>query len=217
MRATRLPLRAVPLREETLQPVSGKVSERLREALRGFTSRLRASKPQPCTANLCTNIVDLRGCDSSIILVLRGGIPRPMGYFLESLSQAILARMILVGRLGVGSLPEIISISPGALQGLHGWTFGILTITHIYIYIHTHCLFVVYIYIYIYTHISVIYTSLSLYLSIYIYIYIYIYTHVFVSHQGLSRGSAVGRLAPPGEARIFPPRIHRCIYIYIYI
>ena len=48
------------------------------------------------TANLPTSIVDLRGFDSSIILIVRGGIPRPMGNFPESLSQAI-----LVGRLGV--------------------------------------------------------------------------------------------------------------------
>ena len=31
------------------------------------------------TPNLPTNIVDFRGFDSSIILILRGGIPRPIG------------------------------------------------------------------------------------------------------------------------------------------
>ena len=31
------------------------------------------------TANLPTNIMDFRGFDSSIILILRGGIPRPIG------------------------------------------------------------------------------------------------------------------------------------------
>ena len=35
------------------------------------------------------------------ILILRGGIPRPIGNFPESLSQRILAGMILIGRLGV--------------------------------------------------------------------------------------------------------------------
>ena len=45
--------------------------------------------------------MDFRGFDSSIILDLRGGIPRPIGNFPESLSQAILAGIILVGRLGV--------------------------------------------------------------------------------------------------------------------
>ena len=54
-----------------------------------------------CTANLRTNIVDFRGFDSSIILILRGGIPRPTGDFPESLSQAILVGIMFVGRLGV--------------------------------------------------------------------------------------------------------------------
>ena len=53
------------------------------------------------TANLHTKILDFRGFDSSRILTLRGGIPRPMGNFPESLSQAILVGVILVGRLGV--------------------------------------------------------------------------------------------------------------------
>ena len=52
-------------------------------------------------ANLRTNIMDFRGFDSSIILILRGGIPRPMGNFPESLSQAILVGIMLVGRLGL--------------------------------------------------------------------------------------------------------------------
>ena len=43
------------------------------------------------TPNLPTNIVDFRGFDSSIMLILRGGIPRPMGDFPESSSQAMLA------------------------------------------------------------------------------------------------------------------------------
>ena len=53
------------------------------------------------TANLPTNIVDLRGVESSIILIIRGGIPWPIGDFPESLSQAILVGVMLVGRLGV--------------------------------------------------------------------------------------------------------------------
>ena len=44
---------------------------------------------------------DFRGFDSSGILILRGGIPSPIGNFPESLSQAILVGVILVGRLGV--------------------------------------------------------------------------------------------------------------------
>ena len=53
------------------------------------------------TANLPTNIMGFRGFDSSIILNLRGGILRPIGHFPESLSQAILAGITLVGTLGV--------------------------------------------------------------------------------------------------------------------
>ena len=53
------------------------------------------------TANLRTKILDFRRFDSSRILILRGGILRPIGNFLESLSQAIIVGVILVGRLGV--------------------------------------------------------------------------------------------------------------------
>ena len=56
------------------------------------------------TANPRTNIVDFRGFDSRIILILRGGIPRPIGNFPESLTQAILVGAMLVGRLGVTRL-----------------------------------------------------------------------------------------------------------------
>ena len=53
------------------------------------------------TASLRTKILDFRGFDSSIILFLRGAIPSPIGKFPESLSQAVLAGIMLVGRLGV--------------------------------------------------------------------------------------------------------------------
>ena len=52
-------------------------------------------------ANLRTKILDFRGVDSSIFLNLRGPILMSIGSFPESLSQAILAGIILVGRLGV--------------------------------------------------------------------------------------------------------------------
>ena len=55
------------------------------------------------TANLPTNIVDFRAFDSSTILILRGGILRSIGNFPESLSQAILVGIRLVGRLGGGA------------------------------------------------------------------------------------------------------------------
>ena len=55
----------------------------------------------PAWANLRTNIMDFRGFDSSIILIIVGGILMSIGDFPESLSQAILAGIMLVGRLGV--------------------------------------------------------------------------------------------------------------------
>ena len=56
---------------------------------------------QSNTPNPPTNIVDFRGFDSSIILISRGGIPRPIGDFSESLSRAMLVGTMLVGRLDV--------------------------------------------------------------------------------------------------------------------
>ena len=53
------------------------------------------------TANLRTTVLDFRGLDSSRILILRGGILMSIGNILESLSQAIVVGIILVGRLGV--------------------------------------------------------------------------------------------------------------------
>ena len=56
------------------------------------------------TANLRTKILDFRVFDSSIILVVRGGIIIPIGNFAESLRQAILAGIILVHR-EIGRIP----------------------------------------------------------------------------------------------------------------
>ena len=49
------------------------------------------------TPNPPTNIVGFRGFDPNIILIVRGGIPRPMWNFPESLSQAMLVGVMLVG------------------------------------------------------------------------------------------------------------------------
>ena len=56
-----------------------------------------------CTAtpNLPTNIVDFRAFDSSTILTLRGGVLMSIRDFPESLTQAMLLGIVLVGRLGV--------------------------------------------------------------------------------------------------------------------
>ena len=51
--------------------------------------------------NLRTKIMDLRGFDSSSILIPRGGILMSIGDLQEGLSQAILVGIIVVGRLGV--------------------------------------------------------------------------------------------------------------------
>ena len=52
------------------------------------------------------NIVDFRRFDSSEMLFFRGGIPRPIGDFPESLNQAMLVGTMLVGRLGVRLKPK---------------------------------------------------------------------------------------------------------------
>ena len=59
-------------------------------------------------------ILDFRGVDSSRILILRGGIPRPMKDFLESSSHEILVRRFLIWRLAVGE---------GKRLGRPGWPY----------------------------------------------------------------------------------------------
>ena len=66
-----------------------------------------------------TNIVDFRGFDSSAILIWRGGIPRSIGDFLESLSQAMLVGVMLVGRLGVPCLKP--RLPPGSVPSGGAW------------------------------------------------------------------------------------------------
>ena len=106
------------------------------------------------TANLPAKIVDFRGFDSSIILILRGGILMSIGEFPESLSQRILVGISLVGRLGV--------------PAWFGKTIRVLRRTcrvpeHLNVYMY------IYIYTYIHTYIHVFICNISL--SIYIYIY----------------------------------------------
>ena len=59
--------------------------------------------------------MEFRGFDSSIILIIRGGILMSIGDFLESLSHAILVGIMLVGRLGV-----VIAARAKALSGREG-------------------------------------------------------------------------------------------------
>ena len=116
----------------------------------------RRAAVQLRTPNPPTNIVDFRGFDSSIILIVRGGIPRPIGKFPESLSQATLVGIMLVGRLGVSHVRS----NKGSCAST-----GIVPL---------------YIYIYIYIHIHTDrYTSLSLHIYIYIYNCYYYHYHYY--------------------------------------
>ena len=118
-----------------------------------------ASSRNSSTVNLCTKILDFRWFDSNIILVLRGGIPRPAGNFPEISSQQILAGRFLVGRSGI----------------IHGDIYISLSLSlSIYIYIERD----IYIERERYT-----------YIRIYIYIYVYTctYTHICIGRFLLSR------------------------------
>ena len=68
--------------------------------------RVKALDRGAYTANLRTWILDLGGFGSSRVLVLRGGILMSIGNSPESLSQAILAGIILAGRLGASFPPR---------------------------------------------------------------------------------------------------------------
>ena len=86
-----------------------------------YTSTLYAVQTKPymlsnlrpcqlvCTANLRTKIMDFTGFDSSIILIIRGGIHMSIRISPEVLSQRILAGVILVGRLDVVVMSNLIS------------------------------------------------------------------------------------------------------------
>ena len=56
------------------------------------------------TPNLRTKIMDFIGFDSSIMLIVRGGVLMPTENFTEVLSQGILAGIILAGRFAVSGL-----------------------------------------------------------------------------------------------------------------
>ena len=81
----------------------GRCSSRGRRRRRRRGPHAALDKHRTSTANLrtSTKIPDFRGFDSSRILTLRGGIFMSTGNFPVSFSQAILVRIILVGRLGV--------------------------------------------------------------------------------------------------------------------
>ena len=72
----------------------------------GLIMMLNETHNAKTTPNLPTNTVDFRGFDSSTILIFRSEIPRPIKDFPESLTQAMLVGIMLVGRLGVGKNVE---------------------------------------------------------------------------------------------------------------
>ena len=81
-----------------------------------------------CAANLRTNMIDIRGFDSSMMLILRCGIPRPMGNFPESLSQAIWDNGSReIGRISLFKLLDLCASSLRRGSSLHrsklnGWS-----------------------------------------------------------------------------------------------
>ena len=87
-----------------------------------------ASQPTPSwpTANLRTKFLDFTGFDSSRMLTLRVGILVPVGDFPESLSQPILAGIILAGRLDPFS--KSLRFAPWPLKALRNPTLFISTL-----------------------------------------------------------------------------------------
>ena len=72
------------------------------------------------TANLHTKIVDFRGFDSSIILILRCDIFMSIEISPEMLSQQILVGIILVGRLGAALAPLQVCPRRRAIREVRG-------------------------------------------------------------------------------------------------
>ena len=101
---------------------------------------------QPYTPNLRTNIMDFRGFDSSMIIILRGGILMPIGDFLEDLSQAILVGIMLVGRLGVVSLCHSLRRGPARAQMSFTPAASLRGALLMYNAIHTYIIHILYIY-----------------------------------------------------------------------
>ena len=116
--------------------------------------------------NLPPRIMDFRGFDSGIILILRGGIPRPVGNFPDSSSQAMLVGVMLVGGLGVrinSRFGASSSVSDPANEGEVECRVYVCRIPSP-VGATAQGTFNIYIYIYMYMY---------MYMRIYIYIYIY--------------------------------------------
>ena len=89
----------------------------LRMSFSVSSTRLRSPEVHP---NLPTHIVDFVGVDSSIVLILRGGILRPIGNFPESLTQAMLVRCNVnreMGRSTVGHVYVHLCVAAARTRG----------------------------------------------------------------------------------------------------
>ena len=96
------PIRFQILPRTALKSHAGpKFSEAFRTRSRKQQFHEHTKTRRASTANLRTEILDFRGFDSNTILNLRGGILMSEGDFLEHLSRAVLAGIVLAGRLGV--------------------------------------------------------------------------------------------------------------------
>ena len=70
------------------------------------------SQGSESTANLRTKILDFRGFDSNIILVLRGGILMSIGYFPEVVESTILSRDSFSREIGCTATPTPVTPLP---------------------------------------------------------------------------------------------------------
>ena len=118
------------------------------------------------TANLRTNIMDFTGFDSSIILILSGGILMSTGDFQENSSQAIFPDCLSL----LQSLTHVSKISKRWSAGLWRvyvsdlglWCDVMMVISRRSSYLLT--TFMLYIYIYIHTYYTIYYVHIYIYI-----------------------------------------------------
>ena len=142
------------------------------------------------TANLRTKILDFRGFDSSIILVLRGWNSQAHGEFLGWFESSNLSRDNLSWEIGrISGLNILYHIIPYYIM-LYCYVY-LCVYVYIYMYICIH------IYIYIYRERErCVYVYVLCYVCMYIYIYIYIYIHTMISARAVALQSELQ--FPPG-------------------
>ena len=89
------------------------------------------SQAMSCYGHLRTKVLDFRGFDSSRIFILRGGIPRPIGSFPESLSQGILVRIISKGRADLVEVRNQIVVRRLCLMSLFRLVVVLVVFVHL--------------------------------------------------------------------------------------